>query len=160
MIADQLLRVADNQDIGGTGAYTKLTDVVDLDTIRNIGVGTPLYFRVRFNTLYTQSPAGGSNIVMYYGEDASLAGGVLCGQIPFGSTGLPAQGTVFYLPIPPIDKNRLAIPGNGLKKYIGLVWEGYTPTSVIANAFWTVDIVTEVNMVEQNYGKDATFKVV
>jgi hypothetical protein len=160
MIADQLLRVADNQDIGGTGSYTKVTDVIDLDVIRNIGVGTPLYFRVRFNTLYTQSPSGGSNIVMYYGDDASLNNGVLCCQIPLGDTTIPSAGTVFYLPIPPIDKNRLAIPGSGLKKYIGIIWQAYTAGSTIANAFWTVDIVTEVNMVEQNYGKDATFKVV
>jgi hypothetical protein len=160
MIPDYLLRVADNQNIGGSGGYTVATNVVDLDTVRNIGVGTTLYFRVQFNTLYTQSPAGGSNIVMYYGEDAALANGVLCGQIPLGSAEIPPAGTVYYLPIPPLDKNRLAVPGNGLKKYIGLLWQGYTAGSTIANAFWTVDIVTEVNMVEQNYGKDATFKVV
>lgn len=158
MIPDQLLRLADGQAIAGStsGTNTIYTDVVDLDVVRDIGSGETLYVRIRFDTTYTQSPAGGTNIVLAYGESASLANAVTLLQLPFNSGAIPAAGSVYYLPIPPIAKDKLAIPGSGLKKYFGVRWEIYGTGSVVTDGTWTVDVVTETNMCEHTYTKGFT----
>lgn len=164
MIPDQLLRLADGQVLDGTestvSASKATTNVIDLDVVRDVGVGETLYVRVRFDTLYTQTPAGGANILLAYGENESLGNAVTLLQLPFNSTGIPPAGTVVYIPIPPISKLRLDVTGTA-KKYLGLIWQIYgNAGSTITGATWTVDIVSEVNMAEHTYGKNSTFKVV
>jgi len=160
MIADQLLRLASSQSIAGGEGETINTNVIDLDVVRNVGVGETLYVRIRFDSTYVQDPAGGTNIVLLYGEGSTLTGGVVIAQLPLNSGAIPAVGTVYYIPIPPMSKQLLTIPGSGAKKYLGIQWQIYGDGTVVTGGTWTVDIVSEVNMVEQNYGKDATFKVV
>lgn len=149
MIPDQLLRLANGQAINGT-TTSVYTDVVDLDTVRDVGSGETLYVRVRFDTLYTQAAAGGANILVAYGEDSSLLNAVNLALVPLTNTSIPASGTVFYIPIPPISKTRLTIPGSA-KKYLGVIWQIYGAGATIANGTWTVDIVTETNSCEHTY---------
>jgi hypothetical protein len=160
MIADQLLRLASSQSLAGVENGVVNTDVIDLDVVRNAGVGETLYVRIRIDSTYTQSPAGGTNIVLLYCEGPTFTGGITIAQLPLNNSAIPAAGTVYYIPIPPVSKQRLEIPGTGAKKYLGVQWQIYGAGTVVTGGSWTVDIVTEVNMVEQDYGKDATFKVV
>jgi hypothetical protein len=164
MISDQLLRLADGQSLAGTEgeptASRATTNVIDLDVVRDVGVGETLYARIRFDTTYTQTPAGGANALLVYGDNAALENAVTLCQLPFGSTTPPATDTVIYLPIPPISKLRLDVTGTA-KKYLGMIWQIYGDEgSTITGGTWTVDIVTEVNMTEHAYGKNSTFKVV
>jgi len=153
MIPDQLLRLAQNQAINGTG--TVVTDAIDLDTVRDIGSGETLYVRVEFHTLYTQT-SGGANIALVYANDATLIDSpVTLSQLPFNSGGIPPAGSVYYLPIPPIAKDKVTIPGT-VKKYFGVQWQIYGATPTIANGSWTVDIVTETNRCEHTYTKGFT----
>jgi hypothetical protein len=162
MIPDQLLRLADGQSLAGTSPLSVVsTNVIDLDVVRDVGVGETLYVRIRFDTTYTQAPAGGANLLLVYGDDQTLSGPTTLLQLPFGSATPPAAGTVIYLPIPPMSKLRLDVTGTA-KKYLGLLWQIYDAgsASTITGGTWTVDIVTEVNMTEHTYGKNSTFKVV
>lgn len=156
MIPDQLLRLADGQAINGT-ATTVYTNVVDLDTVRDVGSGETLYVRVRFDTLYTQAASGGANILLAYGDDASLSNAANLALVPLTNTTIPAAGSVFYIPIPPIAKTRLTIPGS-TKKYLGVAWQIYGVGATIANGTWTVDIVTDINMAEHTYSVGFTVK--
>lgn len=153
MIPDQLLRLADNQAINGES--TVVTNAVDLDTVRDIGSGETLYVRVMFNTLYAQVN-GGTNVVLVYADNVALdSNAVVLSQLPLNSGAIPPAGSVYYLPIPPIAKAKLTIPGTA-KKYFGLQWQIYGETPAVSNGTWTVDIVTETNMCEHTYQKGFT----
>lgn len=150
MIPDQLLRVADGQAIATSG--TVQTSAIDLDTLRDIGTGATLYVRIRVDTAYTQSNAGGggANINIGYADNDAASNFVMLSQFPLASgSGVPAAGTVLYFPIPPISKNRLGTLPNNTKKYFLVQFAPYTNPTV--GGTWTVDIVTEINMVEHTY---------
>lgn len=161
MIPDQLLRLADAQSLNATlDQSVASTNVVDIDTLRNIGVGTPLYVRIRFDAAYTQS-AGGANAVLVYADDAAITSNVVTlAQLSFGNAAKPPAGTVVYMLIPPFARNAsvtatltqsASIPNNS-KKYLGILWQTYSG-AITGTGTWTVDIVTEVNMVEHTYTK-------
>jgi hypothetical protein len=162
MIPDQLLRLADGQSLTVATGNTPTTNVVDIDTLRNLGVGTPLYVRIKFDTVYAQA-SGGVNVYVAYADDPALStGSVELTRISLSSTAIPAAGTVLYLSIPPVAKvatatsvpQSMVIPNNS-KKYLGVVWQPFT-ANVTGTGTWTVDIVTEVNMVEHTYAKGFT----
>lgn len=164
MIPDQLLRLADGQSLNATLDQTiASTNAVDIDTLRNIGVGTPLYVRIRFDSAYTQS-AGGANAVLVYADDAAFTTNVVSlAQLAFTSGAKPPAGTVVYLPIPPFARNAsvtanltqsASIP-NSSKKYLGILWQTFSG-AVTGTGAWTVDIVTDINMCEHTYAKGFT----
>ena len=159
MIPDQLLRLADGQSLTAATGNTPTTNVVDIDTLRNLGVGTPLYVRIKFDTAYAQA-SGGVNVYVAYADNTALSPtAVELTRISLSSTAIPAAGTVLYLAIPPVAKvatatsvpQSMVIP-NDSKKYLGVVWQPFT-ANVTGTGTWTVDIVTEVNMVEHTYAK-------
>lgn len=151
MIPDQLLRLADGQSLDGLSA--KYTNAIDLDTLRDIGTGTTLYVRIRFDTAYTQA-SGGADVYMWYADNDAGLSGVMLTKFQFGAAAAPAQGTVIYLPIPPISKARIGALPNNTKKYFLVQFSPYTAAPV--GGSWTVDIVTDVNMVEHTYTKGFT----
>lgn len=152
MIPDQLLRLADGQAIATAG--TVQTSAVDIDTLRDVGMGTTLYVRIRIDTAYTQA-SGGVNINIGYADTDAAANFVMLSQFPLASGGsVPAAGTVLYLPIPPISKARLGALPNNTKKYFLVQFATYTAATV--GGTWTVDIVTDVNMTEHTYTKGFT----
>jgi len=152
MIPDQLLRLADGQSLAGAGPIN--CSAIDIDTLRDIGTGTTLYVRVRFDTAYTQA-TDGANIEIGYADNDAALNLVILSQFPLGSgASVPAAGTVLYLPIPPISKVRLGTLPNATKKYFMVRFAEYGANPV--GGSWTVDIVTEVNMVEHTYTKGFT----
>lgn len=152
MIPDQLLRLADGQSLDGAGP--KITSAIDLDTLRDIGTGTTLYVRVRFDTAYTQA-TDGANVVMGYADTDTATNFVLLSQFQLAAgAGVPVAGTVIYLPIPPISKARLGTLPNNTKKYFLVQFAEFGANPV--GGSWTVDIVTDVNMVEHTYAKGFT----
>lgn len=149
MIPDQLLRLADGQSIA-TGATVR-TSAIDIDTLRDVGMGTTLYVRIRIDTAYTQA-SGGANINVGYADNDTASNFVTLSQFPLSSGGsVPAAGTVLYIPIPPTSKDRLGTLPNNTKKYFLVQFATYTAATV--GGTWTVDIVTEVNMAEHTYQK-------
>jgi len=153
MIPDQLLRLANGQSLASTAAKT--TSAIDLDTLRDIGTGTTLYVRVRFDSAYAQD-AGGANILIGYADNDSALNMVVLSQFQLSSAGSePAAGTVIYLPIPPLSKVTLGNLPNNTKKYFMARFVPFSATTLTGGS-WTVDIVTEVNMVEHTYTKGFT----
>jgi hypothetical protein len=152
MIPDYLLRLADGQSLDG--ATTKTTSAVDLDTLRDIGTGTTMYLRIRFDTAYTHS-TGGSNIVFGYADNDSASNLVILGQLQLGvGASVPAQGEVIYFTIPPLSKVKLGALPNNTKKYFLVQHVPFSGTP--SGGSWTVEIVTEINMVEHTYTKGFT----
>lgn len=164
MIPDQLLRLADAQSLNATlDQAVPSTNVVDIDTLRNVGVGVPLYVRIRFNSAYIQS-AGGANAVVVYADNAAMTTNVVTlTQVSFANSAKPPAGTVIYMMIPPFARTstvtanlaQSAIIPNDSKKYLGIIWQTYGGP-ITGTGTWTVDIVTEVNMVEHTYTKGFT----
>lgn len=154
MISDQLLRLADGQSLAiGIGASQASSNVIDIDTLRNLGVGESLFVRIRFDTAYTQA-SGGTNVLVVYADNSALTTNVVTlAQIPYSSTTIPAAQTVLYIPIPPVSRTSMTIP-NDAKKYLGVLWQAYT--AAVTGGTWTVDVVTDVNMVENTYSKGFT----
>lgn len=168
MIPDQLLRLAEAQSLNATAGATATatTNVVDIDTLRNLGAGTPLYVRIKFNAAYTQASGGANAAVVYADNTALTTNAVTLSLLPFVSTAIPAAGTVVYIPIPPIQRAispttglpvaavaglpQSAVIPNTSKKYLGVTWSAYT-TNITGTGTWTVDIVTETNLGEHAY---------
>lgn len=153
MIPDQLLRLADGQSLVGSGVYTS---AIDLDTLRDIGTGVTPYVRIRFDTTYTQVGGAGADILLWYSDsDTSQVNAIMVSKFQvYGGASSPAQGTVIYMPIPPTSKTRLGTLPNNAKKYFVVQFAPFTANPTTGT--WTVDIVTDVNMVEHTYTKGFT----
>ena len=165
MIPDQLLRLASSLNLASTPAPATLrnSDVIDIDTLRDIGSGVALYLRIQVdeNVRAAATQSGGTVFYTVYGDDSSLSNPVYVSSLSSNwtdTTGLTA-GQVFYIPIPPLTINTLSpssavsIP-NGTKKYFGVVIGGYGNNYVTGKL--TIDIVTEVNRTEKTYSKGFT----
>lgn len=152
MIPDKNLQLWD----GAVPALGSVSNVIDIDTLRNIGTGVPLYIRVNFNSNVRTNAAGAIVFYVTYGDDQSLTNPLYSLTFPVNvdvSTG-PNAGEVVYLPIPPIcfgaqGTGKFVTP-NATKKYLGVVFGGYG-WSTSSTGTVTIDIVTEVNSVENIY---------
>lgn len=158
MIPDQQLRLAETQSLV-TNANTTVvcSNTIDLDTLRNIGVGTPLYVRIRFDSAIAQSASGGSNIFVVFADNEALTSNkVTLAQLGLVYNAVPPANGVLYIGIPPIARVASAtsapqsavIPGNA-KKYFGVYIDVFTQAFTAGS--WTVDVVSDVNMVEHTY---------
>jgi hypothetical protein len=156
MIADENLKLYS----GAMPANNTATNVVDGDVIRNLGVGTPLYVRVVYNTA-VRANADGSGLTFYivYADDAALTSNpryMSVTNVFFGTTTGPSAGDVLYIPIPPVvnyaqngQRFESGTAAFNAKKYIGVLISGYTWATATGNI--TIDIVTDVNRVENIY---------
>lgn len=147
---------------GAIPAPNATSNVIDVDTLRNIGVGTPLYVRVNFDTNVRVDVAGGLAFSIGYGDDSALAGlrYIATATVLVGTITGPDAGEVLYIPIAPIahysqQGQAFESPDNA-KKYLGIVFGGYTWTA--ASGSVTIDIVTEINRVENIYAGGFTVK--
>lgn len=159
MIPDQLLRLATNKTPSIQG---DISDVIDIDTLRNIGVGTPLYVRINFNTaMRANVNDSGLAFELVVADNAALTTNrkVLCSTTIFVGIGNgPDANDVYYMPIPPIAEyayaaETISIP-DASKKYFGITYGGYTWGSLTGN--FTIDIVTDINRVSNTYAKGFT----
>jgi len=142
---------------GAVPALGSVSNVIDIDTLRNIGVGVPLYVRVNFDTNVRATSSGLGAITLYltYGENQSLSNPTYSSTFPVSvnSSSGPNAGEVVYIPIPPIHTGSqgtgLFSTPNASKKYFGVVFGGYDWTDPTGSL--TIDIVTEINRVENIY---------
>lgn len=154
MIADQNLQLWN----GAVPNISTPTNVVDVDTLRNLGVGTPLYIRVNFNTdVRVNADSSGITFFVVYGNDSVLSQArYLTGPtVLVGTATGPSAGEVLYIPVPPVSHyaqggEPFSTPDNA-KKYFGMVFSGYNWSTATGSV--TIDIVTEVNRVENIYAK-------
>lgn len=156
MIADENLKLFN----GAMPVPNTATDVIDGDVIRNLGVGTPLYVRVIYNT-NVRANVDGSGLTFYvvYADDSALTSNpryMAVTNVFFGTGTGPSAGDVLYIPIPPVvnyaqggQRFESGTAAFNAKKYVGVLISGYTWASATGNI--TIDIVTEVNRVENIY---------
>lgn len=152
MIPDQNLRICDAKSIvsSPTSIYS---DAIDLGVLRNIGVGTPLFLRVEITESIAQGAGGGVNLQPVWSDSSALNSSQVRGiQIQLNPSN-GAAGSVYYIPIAPIAYNqagggKVVFPDDS-KKFFGLVI-GIFNANTTAGAI-TVDIVTEINLVENVY---------
>ena len=133
------------------------SNVIDIDTLRNIGVGTPLYIRVNFDT-NVRANANGSQLgfELIFATNATLSSGQKYANIvgvDFGTTTGPDAGEVLYIAIPPVSHfanigQKFESP-DAASKYFGVKFNGYGWATATGSI--TIDIVTEVNRVENIY---------
>jgi hypothetical protein len=146
---------------GAVPARTTASNSIDLDTLRNIGVGTPLYMRVNFNTNLRADAPGQLQFEVVFATNGNLTTGLKYLNIvgvDFTTTTGPDAGEVLYIAIPPVSHfanlgTKFETP-DAASKYFGFIFAGYGWAS--ASGSVTVDIVTEVNRVENIYDKGFT----
>lgn len=152
MIPDQNLRICEAKSLVANAGSTVYSDAIDLGVLRNIGVGTPLFLRLEVTTSIAQA-GGGINVQPVWADNDGLTTNAVRGiQLQLTQTN-GSDGAVYYIPITPIVYNqagstKVAFP-NDSKKFFGLLFGVFT-NNVTAGAV-TVDIVTEINLVENVY---------
>jgi len=139
-----------------------ISNVIDIDTLRNIGTGVPLYVRVNFDTNVRADGNGAITFYIVYGDNQTLSNPYYSVTFPVNvdvGSG-PNAGEVIYLTIPPIYMGSQGtgafLTPNATKKYFGVVFGGYGWSSATGSV--TIDIVTEVNRVENIYAGGFTVK--
>lgn len=158
MIPDQLLQLWS----GAVPAYNSASNSIDIDTLRNIGVGTPIYVRINFDTnVRADSNGSGLAFFLVYADNAALTSNVrylTSTNVLFGTATGPDAKEVLYIQIPPVSHyaeqgQAFSTPDNA-KKFFGVVFAGYGWSS--ASGSVTIDLVTEINRVENIYAKGFT----
>lgn len=160
MIPDQLLQLWS----GAVPAVNSASNSIDIDTLRNLGVGTTVYVRVNFDT-NVRANANGSGLTFFlvYADDAALTTNVrylTSTSLNFGTASGPDATEVLYIPIPPVSSyaesgQAFSTPDNS-KKFFGIVFGGYTWATATGSV--TINLVTEINRVENIYAKGFTVK--
>ena len=134
MITDKLNRFADAEATGNTGTRV-IGDVIDLEIVRDMGAGKPVYLNVTVDTAITAGAGGTYQIALTSGTDASLSSPVnhvLSAELDAAS-GIAAGTVILNVALP--------MEGTEYKRYIGLreiVGTANTTAGAI-DGFLTVD---------------------
>lgn len=108
-------------NMGGTlGSANDQQFSIDLEEIRQVGVGTPLQVRIVVEVRAVVADANTMTITLETAENEALSTNEVVLATPVSAAQCPDVGTVILVPIPP----------QGLKRWLGIRFKGSS-----ANAF-------------------------